>query len=160
MYNTKCLSNRLRGWCHASGNFKNPPGFRIQAGEAPPQRRGKEKETQPMAEPSYPFPTLQSFVTRSRQKRRCVYLLWNHAKKQIYIGVSKEPVERWREYHAKEKVKATEHWNWDRDGIVPEILDWYPTQERASFVAHTLEEYWYIPMLLEGWEVIQTEGGI
>ena len=84
---------------------------------------------------------------------RFVYKGVNEAKKEIYYGVSKEPVERILDGHYGGDTKAIDHWAFGKDEIKWSIMSKHEDQESASKEGHRLEE---IPV--KGYKVIRTSG--
>lgn len=80
-------------------------------------------------------------MPRSRRREpRSVYRLVNHDLREIYVGVSRAPVERLGA-HCAGRTKAVEHWSCDQDEIDFEVVSTGLTQRTASRVAHHIERH-------------------
>ena len=99
------------------------------------------------------FKRLDEFVKKSGSADWLVYRLKNHAKREIYHGVTTDFDERYK-VHARGETKAIEHWSFGKDRIVYKILKKNLDQGSASEMAHDLEER--DPP--SGWTNIQTGG--
>ena len=67
-----------------------------------------------------------------------VYQLVNRDLKEVYYGVSKDPIERW-EAHCLGETKALLDWDCEEHNIKADLLHETDSQEEASDIAHALE---------------------
>jgi len=82
-----------------------------------------------------------------------VYVIVNISRKEIYYGISKDPVRRIIESHAAHKTKTIAHWAFESDEHEEEVLHEGFDKYKASKVAHLYEK---IPV--KGYNVLQTAG--
>ena len=90
-----------------------------------------------------------------RRSRWQVYRLLNHTRREMYLGVSKDPPRRIALGHCVGETKALTRWNCDRDVIAADRIAGYDCQRTASAVAHLLEDVHPAPA---GWKRIRTAG--
>ena len=88
-------------------------------------------------------------------KYYCVYRLVNNTKKEIYHGIAVDFQDRYFE-HSRGNVKATSHWNFNKDRIDPFILLEKLEESEASDYAHALEDNPYKEY--QGYKFIKTAG--
>ena len=82
-----------------------------------------------------------------------VYRGINRTKKEVYSGVSKDPVERVDGSHCVGSTKALKHWDCSSDTIDWNVVSKHVAQAEASAKAHAYEK-----TSLKGYVIIQTAG--
>ena len=88
-------------------------------------------------------------------KPYCVYRLVNNTKKEIYHGIAVDFLDRYFE-HSRGNVKATSHWDFNKDRIDRFILFEELEESEASDYAHAFE---YNPHReYNGYKFIKTSG--
>ena len=68
-----------------------------------------------------------------------VYRMINFTKKEVYHGVSNNPIRRINKSHCVHGTKAIRHWNCVKDNITLRIVSKHLSQSAASSKAHALE---------------------
>ena len=84
-----------------------------------------------------------------------IYFIWNHTRKDIYVGISENYKNRWEE-HKKGKVSTTSSWFKSGDKIDFKLYSSaYSSKETASLEAHRIERE---AISAEGYRLIKTAG--
>lgn len=83
-----------------------------------------------------------------------VYPGVNKTLREVYYGVSKDPVERVDGSHCRGGTKAIGHWDCASDAIEWTVMSEHNTQAEASEVSHAYERKPH----KTGWTAIQTAG--
>ncbi len=94
-----------------------------------------------------------SDLVEAKLKKWVVYQMTNSTKKEIYYGISSDPVHRCQD-HTSDQVASTRKWDFSNDTISINLLEKGMTKEDASEAAHTLELQDPPP----GYTIIQTGG--
>ena len=68
-----------------------------------------------------------------------VYRGINRTKKEVYHGVSNDPIGRRDGSHCVGGTRALSHWNCDRHQIIWRVVSKHIKQQNASSAAHNLE---------------------
>jgi predicted GIY-YIG superfamily endonuclease len=84
-----------------------------------------------------------------------VYAIWNHTKRQIYIGISNDIDRRWNE-HRNGQVTTTSGWFRSGDSVDFKRLPSsnFSNQSSASEYAHMVER----EASVKGYRIIETAG--
>lgn len=84
-----------------------------------------------------------------------IYAVWNHSKKEIYIGVSDDYKNRWKE-HRQGKCGTTKQWFADDDDIDFKLIpnSGYSSRSDASEFAHWIERQ----ANADNYTIIETNG--
>ncbi len=83
-----------------------------------------------------------------------VYRGTNKTEREIYFGVSKDPVERIDGSHCVGATKALKHWDCENDDIAWALMSQHQSQSAASDEAHA----WEKTKPPRGYKIIQTKG--
>lgn len=84
-----------------------------------------------------------------------VYRGINHNKKEVYFGVSKDPLARRDGSHCQGGTVALNQWNCSNHKILWYFISKHKTQQTASAMAHHLEKNYKHP---QEFKVIKTAG--
>ncbi|HOY30256.1 MAG TPA: GIY-YIG nuclease family protein [Bacteroidales bacterium] len=73
------------------------------------------------------------------QQEWYVYRAINNSRKEVYHGVTIEPLYRIID-HCLGKTKALKHWNCEKDDLLVKIISVHKSHQDASAIAHDLEK--------------------
>lgn len=97
---------------------------------------------------------LEKLAAEAQQPIWSVYAIWNESRAEVYFGVSKDPIDRLRQDHAKGQTKAVQHWDFSNDRFAFQVITGGLTQSVASSLAHDYEGMGFHG----GYRAIQTRG--
>lgn len=83
---------------------------------------------------------LEKLAAEAQQPIWSVYAIWNESRAEVYFGVSKDPVDRLQQDHAKGQTKALRHWDFQNDRISFQVITNGLRQSDASSLAHGYED--------------------